>query len=64
MSQTILKDDGIKQQSKKEKLELLRNNYYVQLKRELNMLNIRKRDLIKSYQITAKELDDEIRRLK
>lgn len=58
--QTIFKEGQIIPQTKLIKLQILRNNYYVQLQRELETLQIRKIQLLQSYINTVKELDKEI----
>lgn len=60
--QTRFRDGKIIPQTKIEKLEILRKNYYTQLIREIETLRIRRRQLIISYKQTAKELDEEIRK--
>lgn len=62
MTQTILSGDGIKKQSEYDRLLILRKNYYVQLIRELDILRIRRNQLIMSYRETMKDLDKMISR--
>jgi hypothetical protein len=63
MKQTILTEKGSKKITKLEELYLLRNNYYKELMRELQILQNRRNEKIKSYKITVYEIDKQINKL-
>lgn len=59
-SQTILTSNGIKKLNKLETLYYHRMIYFNEMMKKVHSLEIRKRDIIQTYNLTVRELDKEI----
>jgi len=62
--QLVFTSNGLKEQTKLDKLLLLRQHYYTELVRTINLLYIQKRQALQSYKNICVDIDKDIYREK
>jgi hypothetical protein len=62
--QLVFTDKGLREQSKLDKLILLRKHYYTELERTINLLRIQKIQALQSFKNVCIDIDKEIEKEK
>jgi hypothetical protein len=60
MTQSIIDGDRIKVETPIERLYRVRQEYYLEIRKELKALDIRRNELVRSYTATVRDLDYDI----
>ena len=62
--QTIINDNGIKEESNIERLLRIRHQYYIEMMHNIEIFRIRLRQQITNYRMIVKQIDEDIERQK